>query len=240
MLSNQIDEVFEPLFASAVVTEVVGVLKSGKEATVYVARAGADLLAVKVYTPRDHRSFKNAAAYDDGRQILDERMARAAKNKSSFGGQVLQGTWIAREYARLHELYEVGVAVPRPVTMSGSAIVMQYLGDADGAAPRLRDVELTPTQARESWKWLRYDIESMLGANVVHADLSPYNILWWQDRTWIIDLPQAVDPRFNRNAKAFLERDLRNCAKYFGRSGVTIDPVTETIDLWRRFMRAEL
>ena len=80
----------------------------------------------------------------------------------------------------------------------------------------------------------------MLGANVVHGDLSPYNILWWKDRATIIDLPQAVDPRFNRNARMLLERDIANVCKYFARAGVACHPGRLAGDLWRRFMRAEL
>jgi RIO kinase 1 len=80
----------------------------------------------------------------------------------------------------------------------------------------------------------------MLGANVVHGDLSPYNVLWWNDRASVIDLPQAVDPRFNRSARALLERDVSNVCRYFARAGVDVNPVRIASDLWRRFLRAEL
>ena len=236
--------VFAPLYTASVIDEVLGVLKSGKEATVYLARGGAkaeeDLLAIKVYKPSQHRSFKNAAVYNDGRYIGDDRVERAMRKKTGFGHEASQFMWVGREYARLVELHGAGVAVPKPYTTTGAAIVMQYLGDEDGCAPRLRDVALDVETARSVWRWLWYDIEMMLGSFVVHGDLSPYNVLWWQDRAWLIDFPQAVDPRKNRSARMLLDRDIANCAKYFQRAGVDIDPQREAIDLWRRYMRAEL
>jgi len=231
---------FASLYATGVITEVLGALKSGKEATVYVCRAGRDLVAAKVYRARENRDFRNAAVYDDGRQFLEERVGRAVRTKTAFGREAEQGRWKYREWERLTQLHLAGVAVPKPVTVSGGVIVMEYIGDENGAAPRLRDVTLTKVQAEKTFRWLLYDIELMLSVNVVHADLSPYNILWWQDRAFIIDLPQAVDPRFNRNARALLHRDVSNVCHYFARAGVQANPERITADLWRRFMRAEL
>jgi len=78
-------------------------------------------------------------------------------------------------------------AVPRPIAVSDGVIVMQYLGDLEGAAPQLKDVSLSPGQAASAFRWLMYDVELMLGANVVHGDPSPYNVLWWKDRATIIE-----------------------------------------------------
>jgi len=233
------------LAATGVIVDVLGALRSGKEATVYVCRAdrkkaGADLVAAKLYHSRQRRDFRNASAYDDGRQFLDERVARAVRSKTGFGREAEFGRWIYREWERLNHLHEAGVAVPRPIAVSEGAIVMQYLGDLEHAAPQLKDVALTPGQAAAAFRWLMYDVELMLGTNVVHGDLSPYNILWWKDRATIIDLPQAVDPRFNRNARMLLERDIANVCKYFARAGVACHPGRLAGDLWRRFMRAEL
>ncbi|MGZ6515840.1 MAG: serine protein kinase RIO [Actinomycetota bacterium] len=236
---------FESLYATGIITEVLGALKSGKEATVYVcraerARAGADLVAAKVYRARTKRDFRNAAVYDDGRQFLEDRVRRAVKTKTRFGREAEAGRWTYREWERLTQLFAAGVAVPEPIGVSDGVIVMAYLGDEDRAAPRLRDVALPKDQAERAFRWLLYDIELMLGANVVHADLSPYNILWWDGKATIIDLPQAVDPRFNRSARMLLERDVANVCTYFSRMSVNADPRRIANDLWRRFLRAEL
>jgi RIO kinase 1 len=233
------------LEATGVITEVIGALRSGKEATVYVChadrkKAGADLVAAKLYHRRERRDFRNAAVYDDGRQFLEERVARAVRSKTGFGREAEFGRWIGREWERLNQLHSAGVAVPRPIAVSDGVIVMQYLGNEEGAAPQLKDVSLSSAQATSAFRWLMYDVELMLGANVVHGDLSPYNILWWRDRATIIDLPQAVDPRFNRSARMLLERDIANVCKYFAGVVAASQPQRLSTDLWRRFMRAEL
>jgi RIO kinase 1 len=243
-IEHDVSDPMATLHASGVITEVLGALKSGKEATVYVcradARAGADLVAAKLYHRREHRDFRNSVTYDDGRQFLEERVARAVRTKTTFGKEAEFGRWIRREWERLNQLHATGVAVPRPIAVSEGVIVMEYLGDADGAAPQLKDVELAGEQARSVFRWLMYDVELMLGANVVHGDLSPYNVLWWREKATIIDLPQAVDPRFNRSARVLLERDVANVCRYFARAGVEANPQRIASDLWRRFMRAEL
>jgi RIO kinase 1 len=237
---------FAPFYATGLITEVLGALKSGKEAQVWIcradpAKAGASLVAAKVYKPLGTRGFRNAAVYEEGSRILDDRVARAVKTKTSFGRQAEQFVWIDREWQHLQQLYEVGVAVPRPITQDGRVIIMEYCGDEDGPAPQLKDVRLTPDEARSAFKWLLYDIELMLGANIVHGDLSPFNVLWHEGRSFVIDLPQAVDPRFNRQARTLLERDVRNICNYFQRFGVeAARPEPITADLWRRFMRAKL
>ena len=67
------------------------------------------------------------------------------------------------------------------------------------------------------------NLHRMVGAGVVHADLSVYNLLWWQERLWIIDVPQAVDISINGQALDFLHRDLVNVAGWFSAKGVAFD-----------------
>jgi RIO kinase 1 len=76
----------------------------------------------------------------------------------------------------------------------------------------------------------------MLYRNVIHGDLSPYNVLVWDGRATVIDLPQAVDPRKNRHADVLLERDVTKICEYFARFGVRSSPQQLASDLstaWR-------
>jgi RIO kinase 1 len=222
------------------ITEVVRPLKSGKEATVWLVRGrGGKLLAAKVYAQRRH--LRSGGTYDDGRQFLDERAARAVRKGSDFGREAELYRWVQREYERLVPLHAAGVALPKPIGMEGRAILMAYLGDEDEPAPRLRDVRaLDHAVAERALKWLLYDVELMLGQNVVHGDLSAFNVLWWQERSTVIDFPQAVDPRFNRSARMLLERDVRNVCDHFARYGVSYDAGAFVRDVWSRWMRAKL
>src|SRR5579872_5090423 len=68
-------EALEHFFTEGLITGVLHVVKSGKEATVYCCQAhpstGVELLAAKVYRSRNNRGFKNDAIYQEGRRILE-------------------------------------------------------------------------------------------------------------------------------------------------------------------------
>ena len=81
---------------------------------------------------------------------------------------------------------------------------------------------------------------TVLKSNRVHADLSAYNILYWQDKLTIIDFPQAVHALSNRSAQIFLQRDIERLCQYFQPYGIQADPDTIACSLWQRFMDAEL
>lgn len=233
-----------PFFDEGLITETLYMVKSGKEATVYCCRAhprtGAELLAAKVYRPREGRRFKNAAVYREGEVILDTRARRAVGKKTRFGMEAAELLWHNREYETLLQLHRAGLDVPRPVRQGESAILMEYVGDADGAAPPLSCVQLDFRTARTLFEQVLHGIELCLAENLVHGDLSPYNILYWEERARIIDFPQAVDPRKNQNAYDLLERDLVNVCDYFAAAGVRCDPLRIARGLWGRWKYGEL
>ena len=59
-------------------------------------------------------------------------------NRTAFGKQLIAGQWAAAEFAILSRLWSAGAAVPYPVQLLGTELMMELIGDADGtAAPRL-------------------------------------------------------------------------------------------------------
>jgi RIO kinase 1 len=80
----------------------------------------------------------------------------------------------------------------------------------------------------------------MLYRNVIHGDLSPYNVLVWDERAIVIDFPQAIDARKNRHGPALLERDVRRICDHFTRYGVDADPARIAGDLWTAWEYADL
>jgi RIO kinase 1 len=221
----------------------LGPLKTGKEAEVFlVERVAPDgrtcLLAHKRYRPRtvSHKgelqalgfqraaNFVNDAAYRDGRTIPNSRDRRAVAKRSRYGRTVLFDDWPANEFAVLTRLNDAGVSVPYPVDRTTDGLLMQYLGDRTLAAPRLVQARLDRDGVKEAAAQLVDNLMRMVAAGVVHADLSVYNLLWWEDRLWIIDLPQAVDIGANLQAFDLLLRDLRNVGAWFEAKGVAFDP----------------
>ena len=217
----------EPLLESGLISEVMEFVKGGKEATVFRCRAGArtrtDFFAAKVYRPEKYRCFRDDAAYQNGRVILDARARRAVKNRSSFGREVHQGLWVGAEFETQRMLFDAGVDVPRPVECCGEVILMEWIGDAAGPAPQLKGVKLSREEARQMLHRLLRNVETLLAHNRIHGDLSPFNVLVWDGRPVIIDFPQAVDPRMNSNSYALLHRDVENLCRFFAKFGVNED-----------------
>lgn len=228
----------------------LGPLKTGKEAEVFVIeRTAADgrrcLLAHKRYRPRrvTHKgelealgfqrasTFANDAGYRDGRVIGNSRDRRAVARGSTHGREVLRRGWIDTEFTMLQRLSDAGVSVPFPVARTDDGILMAYLGDRDAAAPTLATSRLDRSAGTRARDLLVEDLRRMLAAGVVHADLSVYNLLWFEDRPWMIDVPQAVDVSAHAQALELLRRDLGNVAPWFQRRGVTFDPDAVFVDL---------
>jgi len=226
------------------ITEVLHTVKSGKEATVYCCQAdprtGLDLIAAKVYRPLAHRSFRNDAIYQEGRVILDKRLRRAVAKKTKAGRGCQSALWVDSEFATLGTLSAAGADVPKPYAQSGDAILMEYIGDREMAAPPLRHVRLEYDEARELFECLMRNIELWLSCNCVHGDLSAFNILYWRGSAKVIDFPQAIDARMNRNAFELLLRDITNVCTHLQQYGIAEDSYRLARSLWSRFIRGEL
>lgn len=248
MASIQGIDALDEFVAEGMVRSVVSIIKSGKEATAYLCRGGpaldAPLAVAKVYHDRTRRDFANGGTYEVGKRMLDERGGRAARaiGKKTATGRELEGSlWVDHEFEILSALDYAGVRVPVPYVATSQAILMEYIGDESGPAPQLHLVRLSRASASTALDRLLWSIEEMLRANVIHGDLSPYNVLYpGDDEAVIIDLPQAIDPRFHRRAETFLARDVRTIAGYFERAGIPFDHDRWTADLWRRFVFSQL
>ena len=219
--------------SQAAVDTELGILKTGKEADVFlleraVPGAEACLLAAKRYRSTDHRLFHRADSYTEGRRGRDSRENRAVRLKSNFGRQIEATRWAQAEFATLKRLWSAGVRVPYPVQVDGGEILMEFIAEGDAAAPRLAQCRLAPDQLR--WLWAQV-VEALIRfgeLQLVHGDLSPYNVLVAdadgpEPELVIIDVPQVLDLVSNPNGVDFLERDCRTMADWFTRKGLEVD-----------------
>ncbi|MBA3945778.1 MAG: hypothetical protein H0X37_14565 [Herpetosiphonaceae bacterium] len=233
------------------ITDVLHVVKSGKEATVYCCAAdpatGTDYLAAKVYRPRMFRNLSNDAVYrhsraqhdQDGHVVRDDR--RRKGNKKNTRNRATEVTsWITYEFQTQQKLHAAGADVPRALSQIGNAVLMEYVGVVDEPAPLLREVRIPREEAQPLWDCLWHNIELFLANDCVHGDLSAYNILYWQGHVTIIDFAQAVDPRYNQEVYELLARDIERVYRYFAPYGVVADPGALTAELWTRYMLGEL
>src|SRR5216684_2025954 len=88
---------------AAVDTEL-GVLKTGKEADVFLIRRGVPqtdrscLLVAKRYRDATHRQFHRDVGYLEGRRVRESRVNRAVAKRSSFGREAIAGQWANAEF----------------------------------------------------------------------------------------------------------------------------------------------
>jgi RIO kinase 1 len=244
-------------YDEGLITDVLAQVKGGKEASVYCCRAhpttGYDLLAAKVYRPRMFRNLRNDAMYRHGREILvaSGKLAgrdagyieRAIRNKTAFGQQAAHTSWLMYEFTALEQLHAVGGDVPRPIASADNAILMTYHGDLGMAAPTLNTVDLPPEEAERLFGLVVHNVDLMLQHDLIHGDLSAYNILYWMPdglpgEMTIIDFPQVVDLHANPRARYILERDVQRMCDYFAAQGVACDARALATGLWRRYVEA--
>jgi RIO kinase 1 len=227
------------------VDEELGVIKAGKEAGVFLVRRRSGdrwcLLASKHYRKRTDRQYKSEVrpgersfrrnTYQDWNAIRNERDRRAAIKKTSWGRGVIEGVWAGNEFGMLRRVWEGGANVPYPVQATEDGFLMQFVGTTRGAAPRLSDLRLDTDEAARMFDLVLDNVGVFVRENVVHADLSAYNVLVQNGKPWIIDFPQAVS-FFGHNAGPdLLRRDVANLCRHFARLGVDRDPDDVVADL---------
>jgi RIO kinase 1 len=203
----------------------LGVLKTGKEADVHLVRRAtgtvATLLAAKRYRDSEHRMFHRDAGYQEGRRTRKSRDARALAKRTTYGRAVAAGQWAAAEFGALARLWELGSPVPYPVQLLDTELMLEFIGDADGAAaPRLAQCRPAPDELADLFAQCMDAMRVLARAGWAHGDLSAYNMLVHDGRLVLIDLPQIVDVVANPQGAVYLERDCGNVCRWFSSHGL--------------------
>lgn len=246
-----LNDSLRPFAERAILKDVLALVKGGKEANVYLCEAepatGLDLIAAKVYRPRQFRNLRNDKMYREGRELLDSKGApiksqdnremRAINNKSAFGQSLMHGSWLMHEYLTLENLHRAGLPVPKPIASGENALLMHYVGSRYQPAPLLHAVTLDQSEAQPLFDEVMRSVEVMLAHGMIHGDLSAYNILYWEGRITLIDFPQVTFATSNSKAYVILRRDVQRICDYFGLYGVQADPAAITDRIWTRYVR---
>lgn len=232
----------EHLLAEGVISEVLGRLQSGKEAEVYVVRFGGNVVAAKVYKDSAHRSFKNNASYKEGRMVRNSRSQRAMARGSRFGKAAAEDAWKSAEADALYKLHAAEVRVPAPVLFLDGVLLMELVLDADGnAAKRVIDTHLTASEANLAYHDMLGQIVRILSCDLIHGDLSPYNVLWAAAGPTVIDFPQIVSASHNSSSERFFLRDAENILGHFARVDRSLaSRRSDPWEIWQAYRRREL
>jgi len=143
----------------------------------------------------------------------------------NFGGGVrnLIFTWTKKEFSNLKRMHKGGLRVPEPITFSKNILVMEYLEYEGYPAPMLKDVPFDDESLEIIFNDVVSDYKTLYQTlNMVHGDLSEYNILIMDDYPYIIDVSQSVTLSHPKSEE-LLERDVTNIINYFSDHGIETD-----------------
>ena len=212
-----------------VVSEVNGCLSTGKEANVYHALSISQEGTEGAVSPL-HRAIKvyktSILVFKDrDKYVTGEYRFRQGYSKSN--NRAMVKVWAEKEMRNLKRIHASGIPCPEPVQLRLHVLVMGFLGDKKGIpAPRLKDVELIGSDIEARWKSLYLQLLGYMrilyqACRLVHADLSEYNVLYHEDKLWLIDVSQSVEHDHPRSLE-FLRMDVKNVTDFFRRKGVDV------------------
>lgn len=199
------------------IKEIYGVVDSGKESRIYwgIDSAGEEI-AIKIFLTVSAEFRRGRLPYILG----DPRFENVRKNLRS-----LVYLWAQKEFKNLKSAYDAGVRVPRPITVKNNVLLMEFIGKNGVSAPLLREVELKSPE--RTYRNILLHIKRLYrSAELVHGDLSEYNIMVFRGRPVLFDFSQAVSIK-HPNAGQFLMRDIENINRYFEKLGVNVVRVEE-------------
>jgi RIO kinase 1 len=199
---------------------IFGVLRSGKEARVYWGHGkGNKPVAIKIFLTTSREFKKGRLAYIQG----DQRFKNVRKDTRS-----VVNLWALKEYRNLQQAAAAGVRVPTPLKIEGNVLLMEFLGRNGEPYPLLREYPLEHP-ARVYDKIAEAVKRLYQKAQLVHGDLSEYNIMMINLQPVLIDFAQAVTVE-HPMAQSFLNRDLTHLNQYFEKLGVDVPPLNRLTD----------
>jgi len=201
------------LGAQGHIDQIKGPISTGKEADVFMGYRGEGKIAIKIYRLNSASYFRNPTVLE---YILGDERFRKIKQTP----RDLIHCWSMKEFRNLKKAEEAKVRAPRPIAVEKNVLVMDFIGDETAAPPLLRYPMGDP---EGMFKEIISQVKRLYKNDLVHADLSEYNILVNDGKPVLIDFGQGV-LLSHPKAMEFLERDIKNICYYFKRKGVSSDP----------------
>lgn len=205
------------------ISEINGCISTGKEANVYHCTSKNDEeYAIKIYKT-SILVFKDRDKYVTGEYRFRHGYCKSNPRK-------MVRTWAEKEMRNLSRMHKNNLPVPEPILLKSHVLVMTFMGKDGFPAPKLKDVEISSSKARELYRdcviliWRLYNI-----VKLVHADLSEFNMLYHNDSLIIIDVSQSVEQE-HPHAFEFLRKDCTNVSDFFRRKGVSTMTIKELFD----------
>ena len=195
-----------------VIDEIHGVVNAGKESRVYWGKdEQGNELAIKIYLTVSAEFRKGMLKYIEG----DPRFKGVRHDTRS-----LVFAWAQKEFKNLEQTVAAKVRVPKPIAVKKNVLIMEFVGKNGVSAPSMK--EQPPKNPEKTYEALLTCVRRLYRkAELVHGDLSEYNVMIWRGRPVLFDVSQAV-PLPHPLADSLLQRDLKNLNRYFRRLGVEV------------------
>jgi RIO kinase 1 len=199
-------------FNKGIISKVDYIIARGKEADIYLATPGVSKIVknknkiILKFFRVETSSFYNMNDYILG----DPRFKKISSNKYS-----LINEWCKKEFGNLQISEKAKIKVPKPFMYYKNILAMSAITKNNELAPELKDIKLNnPKRVLDN---IIMEIHLLYKKELVHADLSEYNILIGDNELpYFIDFGQAVVLR-HPNSINFLKRDIQNITLYFSK-----------------------
>lgn len=188
-------------------------ISTGKEGNIFRGYdSNKKFIAIKIYRTSTS-TFKHISKYLVG----DPRFKDINKNK-----QDIINNWTKKEFINLEKLLIAGIRAPKPITRLNNVLIMEYIGNIKKSAPLMKNIKIENPEII-FLTIINYIKKMYKKVNLVHADLSEYNILIHKKKPYIIDLGQAVLTEHPKSLE-FLRRDIKNITNYFKKYNIKSNP----------------
>lgn len=148
-----------------------GSISTGKEANVFYAEGQEKELAVKIYRITSS-TFRAMDAYI----LKDPRFTNIRNNKRD-----LIFAWTRKEFQNLKRAKSAGVRVPDPIFAEKNILIMEFMGKKERPYSSLKNTLLENGEQKLVFDTIvEYMRLLYKEANLVHADLSEYNIFKYE------------------------------------------------------------
>jgi RIO kinase 1 len=202
----------ERLASQGYFEELESAIALGKEANVFSAKTVDDTYVVVKIFRLENCNFNKMYEYiSQDNRYLD---LKGQKRRLIFA-------WTQREYRNLLKAREY-IRVPTPLLFRDNIIIMEYINQENRPAPKLKDADISnPEKTFDEIKEMIYLLLSK--AELVHGDLSEFNILMQNESPVFIDISQGT-PADSPLAPTLLKRDITVLCRFFKRLGYFYDP----------------
>jgi len=195
--------------------ETMSPVSIGKESNVFSAKKGNGKVIIKIYRLEtcDFNRLFDYIKYDPRYTGLKRQ-----RRKVIF-------SWVQREYRNLLKARDAKLKVPTPHAFLNNVLIEEFIGKKQ-VAPKLKDG--IPKNLKKFFDNTVSQLTKLYNAGLVHADLSHFNILNFEENPVLIDFSTCT-PVETPRAEEYLKRDIKNLCNFFAKYGLKTDK-EKTVD----------